>query len=300
MTSGAPIASSHQNVPPPWSRVRLLRVDHFPGVSAAFDEIVEGMAYALHALGVTVDVAFNAPLTGGAVNIVIGAHGIPFRRGFPALPKRSIILNLEPPGSLAVQTQAYEQLLQSYPVWEYSDKNFELRKSAGQSNFVKFDIGYTPQLTRIKEAENHDVDVLFYGSVNDRRKQILDRIEAAGLRVHRAFGKFGAERDEMISRSKIVLNVHYHLDSIFEIVRCSYLLSNKKAVVCEVGSGTEIPADLRSAVVGCAYEDLVGACVSLARSEDARRRVAERGFELFSKRDQASLIARAMAETTWT
>jgi hypothetical protein len=57
---------------------------------------------------------------------------------------------------------------------------------------------------------------------------------------------WGTIRDEMIGRSKLVLNLtgYESANTIFEIVRVSYLLANGRAVVCQKREGIEIESDL--------------------------------------------------------
>jgi hypothetical protein len=59
-----------------------------------------------------------------------------------------------------------------------------------------------------------------------------------------AFGAYGAGRDALVARSKIVLSMHYYEPAAFEIVRVAYLLANAKAVVAEVNPGETVDADL--------------------------------------------------------
>jgi hypothetical protein len=63
-----------------------------------------------------------------------------------------------------------------------------------------------------------------------------------GLRVESAFGCYGEERDALIARARIVLNVHYYESKVFEVVRVSYLLANRKCVLSESGSDIDLEA----------------------------------------------------------
>ena len=97
--------------------------------------------------------------------------------------------------------------------------------------------------------------MLFYGSLNSRRQAVLENLRLAGLKVVHLFGVYGEERDAAIANAKVVLNLHYYEDSIHELVRTSYLLANKKAVVSEAGPGTEIEDGIREAMVAVPYEE---------------------------------------------
>jgi hypothetical protein len=65
-----------------------------------------------------------------------------------------------------------------------------------------------------------DIDVLFYGTANSRRNIILgilkDQLQSHGYNMTVVSALFGAELLDYIARSKVVLNVHYYANSIFE------------------------------------------------------------------------------------
>jgi hypothetical protein len=100
--------------------------------------------------------------------------------------------------------------------------------------------------------------------------------------MHAAFRVYGAERDALIARAKVVLNLHAHDNWGFETVRLSYLLANRKAVVCEAASPDDVDADLRDGLLSVPYDRLVEACVALAHDEPARRRMELRRRSMMS------------------
>ena len=160
-------------------------------------------------------------------------------------------------------------------------------------------IGYVPQLTRIESASIQDIDVLFYGSMNTRREAVLRKLGNRGLKVIHAFNAYGARRDALIARAKVVLNVHYYDSKIFEMVRVSYLLANRKAVVSEVGPDTDLEPELSSAVAAASYDGLVDAATELVRDESRRRVLEVNAFETFSARPQVRWLAPALAALPW-
>jgi hypothetical protein len=137
--------------------------------------------------------------------------------------------------------------------------------------------------------------MLFYGSVNERRARALQALRASGLRVHAAYGVYGSDRDALVSRSKVVLNVHYYETSIFELVRVSYLLANRKAVVAELDPHTEIDPDLAGAVRLVPHDGLVEACRHLVEDDAARRDLQETGCARIAGRRASTYLAEALA-----
>lgn len=281
----APVAA-----PRLFERVRILTIQP-PGYahSAAFAELAEGLAAAFSALGASVDAAVNQPLLGDGVNIVFGAHLI---AAGVALPGNTIIFNLEQLNSGVLVQPHYLDLLRRHVVFDYSQRNAAIvREHTDNPHVHVVGIGYSPVLTRIESAKSQDVDVLFYGVINERRRLILDGLAAAGLNVRALPGIYGKERDAWIARSKVVLNVHFYEDKIHESVRTSYLLANAKAVVSECDAQTEIDDAVRAALVAVPYDALVTECVALVRDDARRERVERQALEGFRNFSQADILA---------
>ena len=82
------------------------------------------------------------------------------------------------------------------------------------------------------------------------------------------------------------------------MIRVSYLLANRTAVVSERSPETEVAPELRDAVAFAPYEHLVETCLSLLRDEARRRALAERGFETFKRLTYREELVAAMRATT--
>ncbi|AFZ20701.1 hypothetical protein [Allocoleopsis franciscana] len=255
--------------------------------SEAFREIGETIHYALLEMGhdSLLTSQINIP---ARQHIILGSNLLPFCN--IKIPVNSIIYNLEQvsPDSPWFQPNILD-ILRQYVVWDYSQSNIEQLARLGITSVQHVPIGYVPQLSRIPKAEE-DIDVLFYGSVNERRLSILQELKAHGVKVHALFGVYGAERDSIIGRSKIVLNIHFYEAKVFEIVRVSYLLANQRFVISERGINAREEAGFASGVVFADYDDLVTTCLDfLSRNED-RTSIAEAGFNLMSQRIETDYL----------
>ena len=83
---------------------------------------------------------------------------------------------------------------------------------------------------------------------------------------------FGKERDALIARSRVVLNLHQYDTHIFEQVRVNYLLINGKVVVSEVADDTEIPDAYRRLIEPAwGIDAIVDRCRQLAGNDRLRR-----------------------------
>jgi len=224
--------------------------------SYAFLELGELLLYSLRELGYDATMKFKE-MVGDRINILIGCHLLN-----PSLisrvPKSTIILNTEQIHSDDTPWNAnIFEWVKHFEVWDYSLKNIEKLKSLGISNAKHLQIGFQKELQRIKKAPVQDIDVLFYGSRNERRNMILETLRTKGLKVEVLFGVYGADRDRFIERSKIVLNHHFYKSQIFEVVRVFYLLHNEVAVVAEINEKTHIEGFWKEAVSGASYDNLV-------------------------------------------
>jgi hypothetical protein len=255
----------------------------------AFREIAETLQYGLRGMGHTARILENS-VDSTATNIILGAHRLTENEA-KAIPPGSILYNLEQLGS-APLNDFYCALAGRYQVWDYSPLNiarWKERRCVLPPLLVE--IGYVPELRRIPQDATRDIDVLFYGSVNEYRLQILRQLQDAGVRVHTVFGVYGKQRDALIARSKIVLNLHFYESNLFEAVRVSYLLANSRAVVSEVSPDI---GEFANAVAVFPYEGLVEGCLSLLRDETERRSLEERGFRWFSQRSAALILSRVL------
>ena len=130
--------------------------------------------------------------------------------------------------------------------------------------------------------------------MNGRRRAILEALSALGLRVHVAFGVYGEQRDRLVARSKVILNIHYYQAKVFEIVRVSYLLANRCCVVSERGVDPSEEREFEGAVAFAAYEELVETCVRLCADPGARQALQEQGLRAFAARDLRAILAEAI------
>ena len=254
--------------------------------SQAFSELAESLHHALLALG------HDSVLSTRTDNrrrrhIVFGANLL-VKRPQP-LPEDSILYNLEQLGPDSPwDTPAYRELLSRYRVWDYAQSN--IRRLAEHGIAAEhLPVGWMPQLKRIPER-GRDVDVLFYGVVNQRRADALDALVARGLRLHVLTDVYGRERDAWIARSRVVLNLHHYAANLFEVVRVSYLLGNGVCVLSERGDDAELEQPYQGAVAFTDYADLPDACLALVRDPARQDQLRQSAVEAMARLDLRSLL----------
>ena len=256
--------------------------------ASAFAEVKDSLAWALTALGHEANLTENAFSSAEATNIIFGAELLsPGTR----LPPGSVIYNLEQPSHPNTANVRSLATANQCRVWDYSLRNNKDWAAAAISA-IHVPIGYTPNLTRVPKSPTQDWDVCFMGWLTPRRVKLIDDLRRIGLKVFASDRCYGGARDNILSRSKLVLNVHHDGRNMFEIVRVSYLLANSKCVISEESSDEQDYRDL-SLVQRVPYDSLVDACVLWVRTE--RDGSAGRmSLDTIQKRDYVRIVAAAL------
>jgi Methyltransferase domain len=260
--------------------------------SSASAEVRESLAWSLTALGHEAIVSESAFAQGPVTNIVFCAELLPPNSPIPA---DAIIFNLEQPSHPAMEN--IRKLAAGHTVWDYSSINVANWKSWG-FDVRHVPIGYTPNLTRIPKAVSQDIDVLFYGWLTERRAKLGNALTAAGLRIVFTDCSYGGSRDQLISRSKVCLNVAHDGRTQFNIVRVSFLAANHKCVISETAS--DMDSYSRLLCVWSEYSDLVSGCRMMVDKHTGfesgcRQQQEELAFQEFSRQDFTSIVARALS-----
>ena len=133
-------------------------------------------------LGVAATIAKNR-LMHDAVNIVFGAH-----LGFdPVLRSQysCLFMNLEQLGAGgAAVAPSYLALLRGSAVVDYDAANINMY-AADPLDVPLISFAYAPYLRASAESSlplaERPIDVLFFGSMNERRRKLMEAVEAAGV-----------------------------------------------------------------------------------------------------------------------
>jgi hypothetical protein len=264
-----------------------------------FSRCFEDLAFALQCgfrnLGFRVPVVIRPELAEGTV-IVLGSHLIS-RINQNSLPQRMVLFNLEQVyADSPWMTPEYIQVATTHLLWDYSRSNVLKWEEIGvQCNGV-CEVGFVQELERIQSLATRDVDVTFIGSLNDRRKAVLDELNNQNINVYWLFDVWGQQRDDVIGRSKILLNLHMYDAHVFEIVRVSYLLANACCVVSETGVDIETEESLAPGIAFSRHDQLVSKCIELLANDREQARLRVDGRSLIAQRDQTQMLKRALEQ----
>ena len=148
--------------------------------------------------------------------IICGAHDFSRTQSIDLYKKKYdkvIVFNQEP--LTATQRQFmhkgyFSWLKQADEVWDYDEQNIEVLKLIRPD--VKLHI-----LKPYKDWSNYapvakDIDILFYGALNEHRRAVLEELKKK-YKVVILNSWNGNVIDNHIMRSKILLNIHYYYES---------------------------------------------------------------------------------------
>lgn len=261
--------------------------------SSVFQEIAELVAYAIRDLGFKASINENHIFSDN-INIVFGAHLLKPAEA-DKLPSDTIIFNTEQLGALSsrwVENIIY--CIKSFTTWDYSIKNIQYAHENLGVTPRFFKIGHHPRLARIPKSTDKNIDVLFYGIINEPRAKILNGLKKSGLNVVALHGKFGSERDEYIRQSKIVLNLHQHNSKILETIRLHYLMSNSKAILSQYDEDTVADPEYLNGLILSKYENIVDHCTLIVRSPDQIERYEQQALNTISQLDAVQIMAKLL------
>ena len=226
--------------------------------------------------------------------IIIGGN-IASAKALATIPDSAIVYNFEQVGGHQF-APPYLGLLRRCTVWEYHPANIQRLKYYFNitATFVPF--GYVDAFApKPHKPVAPDYDVMFYGSMNPPRMKVVAALRTAGLRVLAAEGCYGADREDKMHRSKMILNVHYYQRvKVMEVVRLGIAMAAGKTVVTQLDKDTIVDPYYLPGIAGAPYDELVPTIVKLAKDDRARERIALKGLELFTARRAADSLQKGL------
>jgi len=267
------------------TRIHLMHCVPHPRMHGlyGYSEVIESFYWGLKELNCDVSTSINT-YASDAINIIFGSQVLPVDV-LKSLPRNSLVYNMEVYSEISLNevSASVVYCATNFQIIDYSVHNFNFWNSLGTKNVSYLPIGYTPNLTRIPKIDQEDIDILIYGTTSNDRLFAFHELSMGGFKVAFLSGFYGADRDHMIGRSKLILNVNNN--PIFEIVRTSYLFANQKAVICSFSEKCHIDDDLKGAFSHTNLDELVSNCQKLLEDSSKRKELEKIGFEVIKKRN---------------
>lgn len=165
-----------------------------------------------------------------------------------------------------LQTDEYLEFLNNALfVWDYTS-NFKL--------------GYS-LLNEIEFEESKPIDILFYGSLNDRRINLLSKIDNCKILDPVDSNSWFPNLWNSIRNSKIVLSIHYYNPSNNDMARLAPLLSNSVFTISE-RCNDENFNNIEDMIIAD-YDDIPNLCKYYLKHPEKRIEMKKRGYEYIIK-----------------
>ena len=262
----------------------------------AYTDLAKMLAISLKKLGYPTRLVVNE-FVRDATNIVVGAHNVESEMA-GVLPADTIICNTE---QIIEGSPFIESLLlfgRKFQVWDYSELNLKnWERLAGIKNVHPFKLGYLPEMEIPVQTGPRDIDVLFLGLVNRRRRLILDQLLSVGVRVLEVNNAYGNDRAAVIARSKLLLNIHVEHNSPFEMFRAMLAFAHRRGFISEQGGFSPSDQDLIDGMVVSPVENLASQCLEHLRHPDSWGELGDRGYEIFRRRDFTGTVRQLLKDS---
>ena len=151
------------------------------------------------------------------------------------IPKLFVVYQVEQTQSNWFNDKYYRYLENATYIWEFSIKNKYLYNYIDQNKIFYQMIPYYLE----NKSDNKEIsyDIFFYGAKNIRRQRILECLKSFNLKI--GYDIYDNERDDMINKSKIILNLHYYNDCSLETCRLNEILKYNKVIISEKASADD-------------------------------------------------------------
>lgn len=152
-----------------------------------------------------------------------------------SLPKDCVVWNFENIGSQVKQDDLVYWHDRASEIWDFSKSNLPkyFPMIACSAKYVP--VGFHESMKRftMRPDAERDIDVCFFGMMNERRTQFKTDLDAIGVKTHFSSRLFGAERDAILSRSKLALSLQYYEGGVYPALRVLHYIANGVPFVTE-------------------------------------------------------------------
>jgi hypothetical protein len=148
---------------------------------------------------------------------------------FNPLPKNYIVYQCEQFSSNWFTEEYWSIMKGAKQIWEYSENGLSNYDKSFEGKVIYVPPGIVDGI--INEVK--DIPILFYGALNKHRLNTINTLKQKGHNITVANKIFEDEISDMLSRTKIVLNIHYYENGHLETFRINEALSHGCNVVSE-------------------------------------------------------------------
>ena len=275
--------------------VRIVPDNGYYVHAQVFHEIEAAIFFALKGMGYDVTNSIN-DFVPDARNIIFGMQHCKVDAVRHDIPKNSIVYSLEQMRDVP-ECIRWCRKYRGLEVWDYSILNKETLELAGVENIKVVPIGYVPELSYVQRepVANRDIDILAYMSPGPRRLKIMDQFQNnPNINFVNMQSTYGEERDKMMARAKLIINIHNYDNKIFEMVRISHALQQGIPILAERGSDTDFPDYMEDTVNISTYNRFVDTAYRLLKKPEELEASAVRALEKFKQTPMTKFLEEAL------
>ncbi len=236
-----------------------------PGV---FDDTIESVAYLVRLCG-AFPVLMRNKIDPEGLNILWGA-GAHFSPTLETLLqycniKNTIIFNMEQIGSNSpLVTTGYLDFLANFKVFDYSIHNInELRRKYPFINAEEFPLIPSASFCNdyVAKTNAKKYDFAFYGSLNERRRLLLEKIQLSDIKIKIIEGAYGRSLSHELSECHAVINIHAYETSLFESARSLRPIAMGIPIISETSIMPQLIDWKKAPIKFIDYEDVNDYCI---------------------------------------
>ncbi|MEO5672146.1 MAG: hypothetical protein ABIR26_15755 [Ramlibacter sp.] len=268
--------------------VNVVEINPYDPRPFVFTDIALCLRDSILATGCAAELCVNR-VGPGSISLVLGALPLSANVVEQLHPRTAAIFNFE---QLAGDSPAvgldYERWMRDWVMVDYHSRNIEhllRRNGSGQQAFELPIIPGPSMVFQPGAPAAKSVDVLFYGTMTERRARILRQLEAAGLTVEAVAGAYGNELAPALQRARLVLHIHFYETGLFPVARMLQPVANGIPVVCEGSVFSDSSDWSQSGIVFAPYDRLVDACHTLLAAPEQAAERARRSLDFSRELD---------------
>lgn len=144
------------------------------------------------------------------------------------LPKKYIVYQCEQWNSGWFNEWYWSIIKGALQIWEFAECNIEK-----YTDDLKHKVAYVPAGLVNGRIENKNIDVLFYGAISKHRLDVINNVRRSGIHIIYKSDVYGEQMKAILSRTKVVLNIHFYEKGHLEAFRINEALSCGCHVVSE-------------------------------------------------------------------
>lgn len=168
--------------------------------------------------------------------------------------RKHYLLNTEQLSRKVIYDTFLSDINENTGILDYSLANIEIMKTI--KGIEGKNIKYLPYQINEKEIKNYDkvYNVCMMDGITERRLAVMEKIR--DIPQSNIVKGFGQERDNLLFRHKILVNIHAGDDfNVLEQMRCNRCILNKMIVISE--PSLDISYELERYVIVCPYNEIM-------------------------------------------